>query len=227
MSLEKTSPTVEEYLEAIHSLNSEGKPVIGARLAECLGVSAPTVTGMLSRLVRDGLVQVSERKEIVLTDSGEEVARRTVRRHRLSERLLTDILGLDWHKAHEEACRFEHAISPEVEEKIVSALGGPTTCPHGNPIPGSGGQVVEGAITLDRVKDGDAVVVERISEDAERDTRLLEYLQRNGIKPGANLVVIEVAPYNGTVTVRGGQALVVLGLATAGKIWVTRSPSDA
>ncbi|TAK31140.1 MAG: metal-dependent transcriptional regulator [Chloroflexota bacterium] len=223
MSQEKTSPTVEEYLEAIHSLTGEGKPAIGARLAECLGVSAPTVTGMLSRLVRNGLVQISERKEIVLTDKGEEVARRTVRRHRLSERLLTDILGLEWHKAHEEACRFEHAISPEVEEKIANALGDPTTCPHGNPIPGSGGAVAPESIRLDRLEAGDAVVVQRISEDAERDPRLLEYLQRNGIKPGVSLVVTEVAPYNGTVTLRAGDDLIFLGLAAAAKIWVVRS----
>src|SRR3972149_8988879 len=109
---------------------------------------------MLSRLVRDGLVQVNERKEIRLTVTGQEVAERTVRRHRLSERLLTDMLGLDWHKAHEEACRFEHAISPEVEEKISNALGGPTTCPHGNPIPGSGAEVVEAAIPLDQFEAG-------------------------------------------------------------------------
>ena len=227
MPQEKTSPTVEEYLEAIHSLSSEGKSVIGARLAECLGVSAPTVTGMLSRLVRDGLVQLSERKEIVLTDEGEEVARRTVRRHRLSERLLTDILGLEWHKAHEEACRFEHAISPEVEEKIASALGGPTTCPHGNPIPGSGGEVQRGAIPLDRVSAGETVVVQRVSEDAERDSRLLEHLQRSKITPGTTVVVTEVAPYNGTLTLRVGEGLIYLGLAAAAKVWVVRDDSDA
>jgi len=174
--------------------------------------------------MRDGLVQMNDRKEINLTEKGQEVAQRTVRRHRLSERLLTDVLGLDWHKAHEEACRFEHAISPEVEEKIAGVLGSPTTCPHGNPIPGSGGTVAQDEFPLDQVQTGDRVVVQRISEDAEREPQLLEYLQRSGIRPGAHLFAVDVAPYNGTVALRCGETLIHLGLVAAAKIWVVPQP---
>jgi DtxR family Mn-dependent transcriptional regulator len=130
-------PPVEEYLEAIHSLDEEGAQVIQARLAERLGHSAPSVSETVRRLKADGYVTVKNRT-IALTPRGRERAESVVRKHRLAERLLTDIIGLDWHKAHMEAGRWEHVISDEVEERLIELLENPTTCPHGNPIPGAG-----------------------------------------------------------------------------------------
>ncbi len=215
----KLTETVEEYLEAIYNMVQEGRPVIGARLAERLRVTPPTVTGMIRRLTRDGLVASNERREILLTEKGYQTAETMVRRHRLAERLLTDILGVDWHKAHEEACQFEHAISPEVESRLVQVLGGPTTCPHGNPIPGTG-YVGGESFSLSEVADGESVEVDRVLAEAERERGLLEYLQSQGMVPGARLLVQKRSTWGGTVTLAVGERVVVLGLPTAAKIQV-------
>ena len=129
-------PPVEEYLQAIESLNEEGTPAIQARIAERLGRSAPTVSEMLDRLATDGYVERSGRT-ITLTEQGQDVAQTVLRKHRLAERLLVDVIGLPWHLVHEEAGRWEHVISDEVMARLVQILGDPATCPHGNPIPGS------------------------------------------------------------------------------------------
>src|SRR5256885_10872335 len=164
---EQPSKTVEDYLLNIYTLSGEGRTVIAARLAEALEVAPPTVTATLHRMARDGLINVTPQKEVVLTDSGHARAETMVRRHRLAERLLIDILGIDWADVHEEAHRFEHAISPRVEERILAVLGDPTTCPHGSPIPGSAPPTQPGAMRLEDVKAGDRVRIERISEEAE------------------------------------------------------------
>ena len=129
-------PPVEEYLETIQSLTEEGTTVIQARIAERLGRSAPSVSEMLDRLTADGYIHRSGRT-IALTEQGRVLADSVIRKHRLAERLLVDVIGLPWHKAHLEAGRWEHVISDEVEERLVELLGNPTTCPHGNPIPGA------------------------------------------------------------------------------------------
>src|SRR5579859_1753965 len=129
-------PPLEEYLEAIHELGEEGIVVIQARLAERLGHSAPAISEMIRRLREEGYVEVKGRS-LLLTNRGRDVAESVVRKHRLAERLLTDIIGLPWEKAHMEAGRWEHVISDEVEALLVERLGHPTTCPHGNPIPGT------------------------------------------------------------------------------------------
>src|SRR6516165_8339881 len=130
-------PPLEEYLEAIHELEEEGTQVIQARLAERVGHSAPAVSEMIRRLKAEGYLTVEDRA-VRLTPVGRERAESVVRKHRLAERLLTDIIGLPWHKAHVEAGRWEHVISDEVEARLIELLGNPQTCPHGNPIPGSG-----------------------------------------------------------------------------------------
>lgn len=214
------TPTIEEYLEAVYIMQSENSPVISARLAERFGVTAPTMTDTLKRMIKQGYVKIDQRKEIFLTERGREVAESLVRRHRLSERWLTDVLGLDWSKAHHEACKLEHALSSEVADKLSDALDHPTTCPHGNPIPGSGQSAVEGSVSLDRVNSGDQVIVIRISQNAEEDPRFLEYLQRNGIVPNAELTIQEVAPWAGTVTLSNGAEVVSIGLQAAANIWV-------
>src|SRR5688500_16555599 len=128
-------PPLEEYLEAIHELEEEGTTVIQARLAERLGHSAPSVSEMIRRLKAEGYLDVKGRA-VVLTTKGRKRAESVVRKHRLAERLLTDVIGLEWHKAHVEACRWEHVISDEVEDRLVELLEHPTTCPHANPRPG-------------------------------------------------------------------------------------------
>ena len=133
-------PPLEEYLEAIWELNEEGISVIQARLAEHLGHSAPSVSEMVRRLKADGYVELDGRF-LTLTEKGMARAVSVVRKHRLAERLLTDIIGIPWHRTHVEACRWEHVISDEVEERLVAILDNPTTCPHGNPIPGSGAKI--------------------------------------------------------------------------------------
>src|SRR6476469_1758845 len=129
-------PPVEEYLEAIYELQEEGTPVIQARLAERLGHAPPSVSEMIGRLRGDGFLD-AEGRALRLTAKGRKRAESVVRKHRLAERLLTDVIGLEWHKTHLEACRWEHVISDEVEALLVKLLDNPTTCPHGNPIPGT------------------------------------------------------------------------------------------
>src|SRR6267143_457769 len=131
-----TTASVQDYLAAIYDLQSSGKPVIGARLAKHMGISAPAVTEAIHRIVRSGFVRVGQGKELALTTKGRQIAEVMARRHRLLERWLTDTLGLNWTDAHEEAHRLEHAISPRVEDRLAELLGMPSTCPHGNPIPG-------------------------------------------------------------------------------------------
>jgi DtxR family Mn-dependent transcriptional regulator len=210
--------TVEDYLQTIYYMNRDNKPVFGARLAEKLSVSPPTVTATLQRMRRDGLTTVDGRKEVHLTPRGLELAEGTVRRHALAEHLLVDLLGLRWAEAHLEAHRVEHAISPRVEERLLAVLGYPRTCPHGNPIPGVE-QEDNGAITLSEFRTGQRGTVTRIHEEAEEDLQLLTFLEDQGVKPGAALVVEETASYNGTVTVRAGDRQVVLGERTCGYIW--------
>jgi DtxR family Mn-dependent transcriptional regulator len=222
---EQLTATVEKYLEAIYHLTNEGRPVIGARLAERLAVSAPTVTGMVKRLQKQGLVTVSHRKEVMLTERGQEVALSIARRHYISERFLVDLLGMEWHRAHAEAHRLEHALSPEVERRLSALLGNPTTCPHGSPIPGSGLPREPKGEPLDRQEQGTRVVVERITEQGEDDERLLEFFWTQGLRPGAVLDIAEVARYRGTITVMIGGRPAVMGFETAAHVLVLPAPA--
>lgn len=217
---EHTSKTVEDYLLSVYTISSEGRPVIAARLAEAMEVAPPTVTATLHRMARDGLVEMSPNKEVMLTHAGHSRAETMVRRHRLAERLLTDILGLDWVDAHEEAHRIEHAISPKVEERILAVLGGPTTCPHGSPIPGTGATFSPDARRLEGVAAGARIVIERISEDAENNRELLGFFQRSGLLPGREFDVQEVEPSNEMILLHHGDDVVPLGMAVARKLWV-------
>jgi DtxR family Mn-dependent transcriptional regulator len=216
------SASVQDYLAAIYDLGGSGHPVIGARLAKHLRVSPPAVTEALQRMSRAGYLRLSAGKEITLTRKGRALAEVMVRRHRLLERWLTDSLELNWTEAHEEAHRLEHALSPRVEERLATILGMPSTCPHGNPIPGMPPPSPTHPFPLDRAEAGTTVVVERITEEAEADRRLLEHLWKNDVKPGTRLRIEEVAPWAGTVTAIGQGAPIVLGLAAASKIWVYR-----
>jgi DtxR family Mn-dependent transcriptional regulator len=180
---------VEEYLETVHSLTEEGTPVIQARIAERMGRSAPSVSAMLDRLEDGGYVRRDGRL-VALTDSGSALAEKVVRRHRLAERLLVDVIGLEWEKVHLEAGRWEHVISEDVEARLVVLLGDPSTCPHGNPIPGSHSPP-EASPTepLADVVPGRAVRLSRISEEVELDLPSLAFLSEHRFIPGASATV--------------------------------------
>jgi DtxR family Mn-dependent transcriptional regulator len=212
--------SVQDYLAAIYDLAGSGRPVIGARLARHMGISAPAVTEAIHRMTRGGYVKMGRGKELVLTPKGKTTAEVMARRHRLLECWLTDILGFNWTDAHEEAHRLEHAISPRVELRLAEMLGMPSTCPHGNPIPGMPRPEPVEPFPLAQAKEGSEVVVERITEEAEADKNLLEHLWRNDVRPGRRLRITEVAPWAGTITASGDGRTIALGLPAAAKIWV-------
>src|SRR5437899_7532553 len=163
---------------------SEGEPRRSARLADWLGASRPTVTAALRRMTRDGMVRMNNRKEIELTAAGRRTAESIVRRHRIMERWLTDVLGLDWVTADAEAARLEHAVSEVVERRLYEAIGRPRTCPHGNPIPGHS-KAASREVRLASLEAGDGAAVTRVSEVAEREApNWLPYLFVGGLIPG-------------------------------------------
>ena len=191
-------PAFEEYCEAIFELHEDEVEVIQARIAERLEVSRPAVSEMIHRMQKQGLVDID--RTIRLTEAGAELAESVVRRHRLAERFLTDILGLAWAEAHAEAGKWEHVISPSVEVAMNRLLGEPTTCPHGNPIPGSGYVLDPDTTTLDSVGVGEAFTVRRITEELEFTDGLLEFLEESAMQPGVVGRVTATSP-DGTTTV--------------------------
>jgi DtxR family Mn-dependent transcriptional regulator len=213
------SEVASRYLETIYYIDAEGEAVRSARLADWLGVTRPTVAAALRRMERDGLVSLGARKEIALTDRGRMLAEAIVRRHRIMERWLTDQLGLDWVAADEEAARLEHAVSDRVEQRIYEALGRPTSCPHGNPIPGYA--VMDPAeIRLSVLEPGEAVLT-RVSEVAEREApALLGYLHERGLLPGVALRVIEADRVGGMLRLEVGGREVALSQETASRVLV-------
>jgi DtxR family Mn-dependent transcriptional regulator len=221
MSGDGYHPPLEEYLEAIHELEEEGTTVIQARLAERVGHSAPSVSEMVRRLRSEGYVDVNGR-QLGLTGKGRHLAESVVRKHRLAERLLTDVIGLPWDKAHVEACRWEHVISDEVEARLVEVLGHPTTCPHGNPIPGTIASSDElDLVPLSDVDPGDHVVLRRVIEQVELDQEALTYLAAAHFTPGRGATVKNRAP-DGTLTLDIEGELLALGPALAGSLYVSQ-----
>ena len=218
----KTTQAIEDYLRTIYALEEEVQPVIAARDAEEVGVTPSTMVTTLRRLEGEGYLKVLRRKEIHLTAEGKQVAEKILRRHFLLERFLTDLLGLDWVKAHQEAHRLEHALSQDVEDRLAKLLGYPTTCPHGNPIPtkDSPRSPKHKATPLDRVTAGNEVELDHITEGGERDARLLGFLQEHGLVPGTKVRVLEVAPSLGMMSLRVGQDEFSLGIEAAKKIRV-------
>lgn len=215
------SPVVEDYLQVLHYLTRDGYTVIAARLAERLNVSAPTVTATLQRMERDGLIRHGPRKEILFTAEGKQAAEDIVRRHALAERLLTDLLKMPWHESHEEAHGVEHVMTANIEARLLETLGNPTTCPHGNPIPGLG-SLAPDEFPLDGAHAGDELVIQRITEEAEEDPRLMRYLQEHGVKPGARVTVREATSFNATIVLEGPLGSVSLGSAVAAKLRARR-----
>jgi DtxR family Mn-dependent transcriptional regulator len=222
MSISKMTPAVEDYLRTIYALEEEGQPVIAARVAEEVGVTPSTMVSTLRRLESEGYLKVVRRKEIHLTAEGKQIAERILRRHFLLERFLTDLLGLDWVKAHQEAHRLEHALSQEVEDRLAKLLGYPTTCPHGNPIPSKDSQQSQKykRTPLHSVVAGKEVELDYITEAGERDARLLGFMQEHRLVPGTKLQVLDVAPSMGVMSLKVGQDEFSLGIEAAKKIRV-------
>jgi DtxR family Mn-dependent transcriptional regulator len=191
--------SVEEYLEAVYRLEREGPGVTTSGLASSLGVAPASVSGMLKKLTKDGYVESVARGEVKLTRSGLQVAVRVLRRHRLAERLLTDVLGMPWDEVHEEACMLEHAISQRVEDRLVQLLGDPQTCPHGHPVPPAdlSAPIVTG-VPLAQVDEGSRATVSGVTDEVPE---ILRYLDSVGLRPGAEVRILEKAPLGGPVTI--------------------------
>lgn len=214
----EVSVVVENYLQAIYKLKEKDEPVFPTRLAEVMNVSVATTVGTLKRLSKQDIIEVGDNKEINFTSKGKELGQSVVRRHRLAECLLTELLGVEWYAAHAEAHRLEHAISPYVETKLVEALGSPKTNPYGAPIPGYSEDLKPvPAKPLIQARQGEVAVVDRVPEE---DRRLLEFFDESGLKPGVQLRVKESAPYKGTITLSLDEREVVLGVEVAEKILV-------
>jgi DtxR family Mn-dependent transcriptional regulator len=211
-------PAFEEYCEAIWELKEDDVEVIQARIAERLHVSRPAVSEMIKRMQAEGFVAL-EGSTINLTPDGRRMAEQVVRRHRLAERLLTDILGLSWADAHVEAGKWEHVISEPVERAINRLLDNPTTCPHGNPIPGSE-YAPPNTQALSDIPVGTEFTVTRIPEELEFTPGLLEFLEEAAVQPGRSGVVTASSP-DGTTTVEIGGRHVGIGAFATARILVT------
>ncbi len=214
--MEKLSTTIEDYLSLIYVLERDNMPVVGNQLAELLGVSPPTVTNTLKRMVRDKLITMDE-NGTRLTPEGWDSARTVVRRHMLTEWMM--VRRLPWSKLHGEAHNLEHAISADSEAALMEELGNPQTCPHGNPLPGAE-QVVAGWIPLTELPAGQKVIIRRIHDLAEHNTELMTFLERNGVVTGVQATVAEVLPFNQTIALRLKGHDVTLGYAAAKYIYV-------
>ena len=210
-------PAFEEYCECIFELGEDDVDVIQARIAERLQVSRPAVSEMIRRLESEGLVTTGD--GIELTADGEELAQRVVRRHRLAERFLTDVLQLSWAEAHHEAGKWEHVMSDNVEDAMNRLLGEPTTCPHGNPIPGSD-YVEPDASPLAEHPVGESFTVRRIPEELEFTPGLLEFLEESSLRPGCSGIVTASSP-DGTLTVEIDGRHVGVGAFASERILVT------
>ncbi len=185
MTADTATVAEEEYLQILFWLQEAGLPMTGANVARAMQLSAPTVHEMIGRLERDGYITRAADRAISFTDSGERHAEDIVRRHRLIERFLTDVLGVPWDEVHEEAERLEHAMSPVLEERMLAAIGDAKTCPHGHPI--AAGQRLAG-VPLADVEVGAEVQVLRFENEAED---LLHYLKASGLEPGLKGIVAE------------------------------------
>ncbi|HSL73664.1 MAG TPA: metal-dependent transcriptional regulator [Ilumatobacteraceae bacterium] len=210
-------PAFEEYCECIFELNEDDVDVIQARIAERLQVSRPAVSEMMKRLEAEGLITTAD--GIQLTESGLRLGERVVRRHRLAEVFLTDVLKLSWAEAHHEAGKWEHVMSDSVERALNDLLGEPTTCPHGNPIPGSDYEAPDSA-PLSDIAVGGAFTVRRITEELEFEPGLLEFLEASAIQPGNSGVVTAASP-DGTLTVEIDGRHIGVGSFASERILVT------
>ena len=197
--MEVTSAT-EEYLEIIYKLQKKSGVATTSDLARALKVTPGTVTNTIARLEKESFVIREPYRGVRLTEKGRRIALRTIRKHRLSERLLTDLLNVEWERVHEAACKLEHSISDEIAKKIEKALGHPKTCPHGNPIPTECGGIIEkSSEPLSEFNIGDKGVIAKITDERRE---LLEYLSSLEVRPDKIVEIVDKAPFGGPITVR-------------------------
>lgn len=212
--------SAHEYLEALYEMAEEGIPTQQARLAEWLDVTPASVSEAIKRLSRRGLVETGERRLLQFTMEGRTAAESLVRRHRLAERFLVEVVGLPWHLAHEEATNWGRIVSDQVETRMVDLLGDPGTCVHGNPIPGSSNAVDHRDLRpLHEVPPGEQVVLERLTEDLELDLDVMRFFEDGGLMPGARITVLAVGP-DGTMTLEVAGEKVGLGAHLADNLWI-------
>jgi DtxR family Mn-dependent transcriptional regulator len=214
-----TTDSMEEYLETICKLSSEQSPVALSALADQMRISSVSANEMIKKLMARDLVTYEPYKGVTLTAEGQTQALRVIRRHRLWERFLADMLGLPWDRVHQEACQLEHATSVLVEEKLAQFLGEPETCPHGYPVAGTDGSREED-FPLSEMEPGQRAVVLHV---AEHNADLLRYLAELELRPQAVIEIEEVAPFDGPLTVRMGENRRVIGRQVASQITVRRA----
>jgi DtxR family Mn-dependent transcriptional regulator len=211
----------EDYLKAIAEAEAEGQTVIPATLAHWLSVTRPAVTFALKRLTKDGLVSVKSDGHIRLTSQGRQIAERTIVRHHLIERMLSEIFGMSWYEVHDEAERLEHAVSPAFEEKLVEKLGHKDTCPHGNELVlrSPAERRKRGLRLLSEAEPGAKYAIASVYE---RDRQLLEFFEEEGIRPGVRIAV-EARNYDGTVSLSIDKHQIRLGTSAAERVWVAKA----
>lgn len=213
-----------DYLEALYEIEEEGFPMVQAEISRWMGVSRPSVSEHVKRLIGDGLL-TADGRTLAFTDDGRRVAIALVRRHRLAEHLLIDVIGLPWHQAHQEAEVWERVISAQVEERLVEILGDPGACPHGNPIPGSSHEVdVTSLVALKDVESGTTVTLRRLTEDLELELAVMRFLEESGLMPGASVAVDGVGP-DGSMSLTVQARSVALGAELADNLWVEAAPA--
>lgn len=214
----RRSESTEEYLEALFKLSRSDDGITVGRLADELRVAPSSASQMLVRLAEEGLVERAEDGTPRLTEQGEKEGGLLVRRHRLSERFLSDLLDLPWDKVHDEACKMEHALSPEVEARLADRLGHPLTCPHGHVIPDENGHLEETPVRpLDQLRAGEQGVIAHVAED---QPELLRYLSSLGLIPWARVRVQSIAPFGGPHLIRVGEAEYAVGREVAARVFV-------
>jgi DtxR family Mn-dependent transcriptional regulator len=217
--------SAQEYLLSLYEMAEERIPTVQVRLSEWMGVSRPSVSAAVKRLRREGLLEKSGR-ELRFTPKGESLARTLARRHRLAEHFLIRVIGLPWHRAHEEAGSWQRVISDEVEEKMTAILDDPATCPHGNPIPGSSHRVdLSDLVALNRAPMRTPLVLKRLTEDLELELDVMRFLEESGLMPEAPLTVEETGP-DGTLTLSVAGRRVGLGAHLADNLWVRRGDAE-
>src|SRR4030042_5065019 len=194
----RPAPTIEDYLAIMFVMERDGEGIVAARLADSLAVSAPTVTVTLKRMERDGWIQIEGRKKIHLTELGCKAASSVIRRHMLTEWMLARMLKVPWSEVHSEAHAIEHTISDEIESKMKQNFDDPQLCPHGNPLPGFE-YVTTPWRPLTEMQSGDRVIVHRIHELAEADSKLMQFLEENGVLPGIKAEISDILPFKQTL----------------------------
>jgi len=218
--MSEVTEVVEEYLEGIYRLQEKNGVARTSDIVKLLQVAPGTVTNTVERLEREGMLKHEPYKGVKLTDKGRKIALDVIRRHRLSERLLTDFIRVDWDKAHDAACKLEHGIRNDVIKKLEKALGHPKTCPHGNPIPTAcGGIDEEKSEPLSTLRSKESGVVVKIKDETPE---VLEYIAVLGLLPGASIEIVEKAPFDGPVTVKVGGVNHALSLSMSSILWVKR-----